>query len=170
MNRSVTLFLLLLMGLRMAQATTYEAKKGLANRRAHSAKSLVGLPASSAGKLSRVAGAHPLATADMAPAAWSRLGLGSYSWGQTPTPALSVYPNPARGQTTVQVSGPGGAGYQLRLSNVLGSEVRRLLVRPENSPAEGGVSLDLSSLPPGLYFCSLLVNDKTMVTQRLTVL
>ena len=88
---------------------------------------------------------------------------------QTPAPSLSVYPNPARGQTNVQVSGPGGADYKLRLSNILGGEVRRMPVRPENAPSDG-VALDLSNLPPGLYFCSLLVNDKTLVTKRLTVL
>ncbi|MGI4833900.1 MAG: T9SS type A sorting domain-containing protein [Janthinobacterium lividum] len=90
--------------------------------------------------------------------------------GQSPVPALSFFPNPAHGQTTLQVSGPGAADYKVRLSNVLGGEVRRLPVRPENTPAADGVALDLSDLPPGLYFCSLLVNDKTLVTKRLTVL
>lgn len=89
--------------------------------------------------------------------------------GQSPAPALSVYPNPAHGQANVQISGPGGADYKLRLNNVLGSEVRRLLVRPDNQ-ATTGFALDLSDLPPGLYFCSLLVNDKTLITKRLTVL
>lgn len=170
MNRSVTLFLLLLLGLRVAQATTYGVRNGLGHTGTHSPRHLASRPAGAATQLGRVAGGRPLAETDAAPAAWAKLGLGSYTWGQTPSPALSVYPNPARGQTTVQISGPGGADYQLRLSNVLGSEVRRLPVRPENSPAEGGVALDLSTLPPGLYFCSLLVNEKTMVTKRLTVL
>jgi hypothetical protein len=70
----------------------------------------------------------------------------------------------------LQVNGPGGADYKVRLSNVLGSEVRRLFVRPDNAPTTDGVALDLSDLPPGLYFCSLVVNDKTLVTKRLTVL
>ena len=99
----------------------------------------------------------------------AKAGLPAGPTNQTPSPSLSVYPNPARGQTTVQISGPGGAAYQLRLSNVLGNEVRRLLVRPDNAATEG-TALDLSTLPPGVYFCSLLVNDKTTATKRLTVL
>jgi len=89
--------------------------------------------------------------------------------GQSPALGLNVYPNPAHGQTNVLINGPGGADYKLRLNNVLGSEVRRLLVRPDNQ-STSGFTLDLSDLPPGLYFCSLLVNDKALLTKRLTVL
>lgn len=113
------------------------------------------------------------------PLAAERQAAGSTRYGLRPllavlpaqgtAPTLSVYPNPARGQTTVQVSGSSGPDYQVRLSNVLGSEVRRLAVRPDGQPTEG-LTLDLSALPPGLYFCSLLANEKTLATKRLTVL
>lgn len=96
------------------------------------------------------------------------MALGSPT-GQSPALGLNVYPNPAHGQTNVLINGPGGADYKLRLNNVLGSEVRRLLVRPDNQ-STSGFTLDLSDLPPGLYFCSLLVNDKALLTKRLTVL
>lgn len=141
MMRFATLLLLSFLSLRVALAATYEAKTGVGGKNARSS----------------TLGSIPVQPA-----------LGATT-GQTPVPSLSVYPNPARGQTTVQVSGPGGADYKLRLSNVLGSEVRRLLVRPDNQANEG-FALDVSDLPPGLYFCSLLVNDKTLVTKRLTVL
>lgn len=83
-------------------------------------------------------------------------------------PVFNIFPNPANKQTTVQVSGPAGGAYQLCLSNVLGREVRRLAVHPATQPKDG-VTFDLSNLPAGLYFCSLLVDDKVVATKRLTV-
>ena len=87
---------------------------------------------------------------------------------QSGAPALSVFPNPARGLLTVQLSAQHGPDYKLRLSNVLGREVR--LVPLSLTSASAGVPLDVSGLPAGLYFCSLLVNDKAVSTNRLTLL
>jgi len=91
----------------------------------------------------------------------------------TPTqgtgPVLSYYPNPTRGPLTVQLAAAAGYSYKLRLSNVLGREVR-LLALPPSVAAVDGIPLDLSGLPAGLYFCSLLVNDKAVSVSRLTVL
>ncbi len=83
-------------------------------------------------------------------------------------PTLSLFPNPARGQLTVQLSAQTGPDYKLRLSNVLGREVR-LLPLPL-ATAASGLPLDVTGLPAGLYFCSLLVNDKAVSTNRLTLL
>ena len=83
-------------------------------------------------------------------------------------PTLSFFPNPARGLLTVQLSAQFGPDYKLRLSNVLGREVR-LLPLPL-ATAASGLPLDVSGLPAGLYFCSLLVNDKAVSTNRLTLL
>lgn len=84
-------------------------------------------------------------------------------------PALSFYPNPARGQIMVQLSAAAGLSYKVRLSNVLGREVRLLALAPAGAGPDG-VPLDLGGLPAGLYFCSLLVNDKAVSTSRLTLL
>jgi hypothetical protein len=83
-------------------------------------------------------------------------------------PTLSFFPNPARGLLTVQLSAQLGPDYKLRLSNVLGREVR-LLPLPL-ATASTGLPLDVTGLPAGLYFCSLLVNDKAVSTNRLTLL
>ncbi|WP_223651451.1 T9SS type A sorting domain-containing protein [Hymenobacter psoromatis] len=83
-------------------------------------------------------------------------------------PALTLFPNPARGLLTVQLSAQHGPDYKLRLSNVLGREVR-LLPLPL-ALATNGLPLDVTGLPAGLYFCSLLVNDKAVSTNRLTLL
>ena len=87
---------------------------------------------------------------------------------QDSAPTLSVFPNPARGLVSVQLSAQHGPDYKLRLSNVLGREVR--LMPLSLASASTGVPLDVSGLPAGLYFCSLLVNDKAVSTNRLTLL
>ena len=87
---------------------------------------------------------------------------------QSGAPSLSVFPNPARGLLTVQLLAQHGPEYKMRLSNVLGREVR-LLPLPL-STATTGLPLDVTGLPAGLYFCSLLVNDKAVSTNRLTLL
>jgi len=83
------------------------------------------------------------------------------------SPILSVYPNPSRGQVSLQLAAPSGQDYKFRLNNVLGREVRLLALRPEL--AAEGLPLDISNLPAGLYFYSLLVNDKVVSTNRLTL-
>jgi hypothetical protein len=85
----------------------------------------------------------------------------------TPTPTLTVFPNPSRGQLTVQAAGLTGQGYKFRLANVLGREVRLLAFRPEQ--ASEALAVDLNGLPAGLYFYSLLINDKIVSTKRLTL-
>jgi hypothetical protein len=82
-------------------------------------------------------------------------------------PTLTVFPNPSQGQLTVQVTGQPGQDYKLRLTNILGREVRLLALRPEQAAA--GLTVDLTGLPAGLYFYSLLVNDKVVSTKRLTL-
>jgi hypothetical protein len=80
-------------------------------------------------------------------------------------PTLTVFPNPSRGLLTVQVAGLPGFDYKLRLANVLGRELRLTALRPEQ--ANEGMTIDLTGLPAGMYFYSLLVNDKTISTKRL---
>lgn len=93
--------------------------------------------------------------------------LVSYRAAQVATPTLTVFPNPSRGQLTVQAMGLSGQGYKFRLANVLGREVRLLSFRPEQ--ASEALAVDLNGLPAGLYFYSLLVNDKIVSTKRLTL-
>lgn len=97
----------------------------------------------------------------------SQLTMLAYHAEQTTVPTLNVFPNPSCGQLTVQVTGQAGQDYKLRLANVLGREVRLLTFRPEQAAA--GLAIDLTGLPTGLYFYSLLVNDKIVSTRRLTL-
>ncbi|SMB96777.1 hypothetical protein SAMN00120144_2993 [Hymenobacter roseosalivarius DSM 11622] len=82
-------------------------------------------------------------------------------------PTLSVYPNPARGMVVVSLSQAPGPNYKFRLSNIIGREVRTLPLRPDL--ASTGIAMNLSDLPAGMYFYSLLVNDKVVSTKRLVL-
>ncbi|MGY2131487.1 T9SS type A sorting domain-containing protein [Hymenobacter sp. HD11105] len=92
-----------------------------------------------------------------APAQDSRLNM----------PTLSVYPNPARGMVMVSLSQPPAPDSKLRLSNIIGREVRTLPLRPDL--ATSGIAMNLSDLPAGMYFYSLVVNDKVVSTKRLVL-
>ncbi len=81
--------------------------------------------------------------------------------------ALNLYPNPSRGFVTVQLHQRPGPDYKLRLSNVIGQEIRSVALRPDLTAA--GLPLDLSSLPGGLYFYSLVVDGKVASTKRLVL-
>ena len=80
---------------------------------------------------------------------------------------MSVYPNPSRGQVTVQLNQKAGADYKLRLNNIIGQEIRTVALKPELTAA--GLPLDLSDLPVGVYFYTLLVDGKAISTRRLVL-
>lgn len=83
-----------------------------------------------------------------------------------PMPSINAYPNPSRGITRLALSLPGDNTYKIRISNTIGRVIRV----HELTPAETmEVELDLSSYPSGVYFYSLLVNDKTVETKRLVL-
>ena len=81
--------------------------------------------------------------------------------------ALTIYPNPSHGQVTVQLTQKAGADYKLRISNIIGQEMRTVALRPELTAA--GLQLDLSELRAGVYFYSLLVDGKVAATRRLVL-
>ncbi|UOQ97735.1 T9SS type A sorting domain-containing protein [Hymenobacter sp. 5317J-9] len=80
---------------------------------------------------------------------------------------LSVYPNPSHGQVTVKLDQKPGVDYKLRLSNIIGQEIRTVALKPELTAA--GLSLDLSDLRAGMYVYSLLADGKVVSTKRLVL-
>jgi hypothetical protein len=110
---------------------------------------------------------HGWATPQLSHGQARQTTVASRRFEQGITPTLSVFPNPSQGQLTVQLTGQSGQDYKLRLTNILGREVRLLALRPEQAAA--GLTVDLAGLPSGLYFYSLLVNDKVVSTKRLTL-
>ncbi|WP_210516890.1 T9SS type A sorting domain-containing protein [Hymenobacter terricola] len=95
------------------------------------------------------------------------VALASAATDAQPTATLNVYPNPSHGQVTVQLSQKAGQSYVLRLSNIIGQEVRTIALRPELTSA--GLPLDLGDLRTGVYFYSLLVDGKVVSTKRLVL-
>jgi len=77
---------------------------------------------------------------------------------------LSIYPNPSKGMVVVTVNQKTGTDYKLRLSNILGREIRSFSLRPEAANVE--MPLNLSDLPAGMYFYSLVLHDKVVSTKR----
>lgn len=82
-----------------------------------------------------------------------------------PLPSISAYPNPARGYTKLALSQPFSNGnYKIKISNTIG----RVIGTYDLPDTEQKVlELDLKGLPAGIYFYSLLVDDKTVETKRL---
>lgn len=74
-------------------------------------------------------------------------------------------PNPANEKATFTYSIPSGSDGMMIIRNVVGS-----IVASEQVPsASGQVSVNTFNLSNGLYFCSLTVNGKMMVTRKMIV-
>ena len=79
-------------------------------------------------------------------------------------PSINAYPNPARGYTRLTLTQSGGDNYKVRISNTIG----RVIYTKDLAATEAKeITLDMSPYPAGVYFYSLLVNDKTVETKRL---
>ncbi|GAA4303954.1 T9SS type A sorting domain-containing protein [Nibribacter koreensis] len=77
-------------------------------------------------------------------------------------PSLSAYPNPSTGIINFSLNPVGDDNYKVRISNTIGKVIRTYEVGQTALPP-----VDLSELPAGIYFYSLLVNDKMVETKRL---
>lgn len=95
------------------------------------------------------------------------VALASAAADARPQATLNLYPNPSHGQVMVQLTQKAGTAYQLRLSNIIGQSIRTVALKPELTAT--GLPLDLSDLPSGIYFYSLLVDGKTVATKRLVL-
>ncbi|HEX8349507.1 MAG TPA: T9SS type A sorting domain-containing protein [Hymenobacter sp.] len=96
-----------------------------------------------------------------------RVELATATADGRPTATLNLYPNPSRGQVTVQLNQKSGANYKLRVSNIIGQEIRSIALKPELTNA--GLPVDLSDLRTGVYFYSLVVDGKVTTTKRLVL-
>lgn len=84
-------------------------------------------------------------------------------------PTISAYPNPSRGATRLSLTLAGNENYKIKISNTIGKVMRtfELPPVPDNTPVV--LDMDMSVYPAGIYFYSLLVNDKTVETKRLVL-
>ena len=94
----------------------------------------------------------------------SALVLGADSKKPNANTVGELTPNPA--SEKVELAYNISTSMTLRISNVLGLTVSRKDLSKESK----AVSIDVSDLPEGVYFCSLLgANNKAIATKRLIV-
>ena len=80
-------------------------------------------------------------------------------------PTLSAYPNPSKGRFTISLTQTAGDIYKIKISNTIGKVIQTITLGDNANAAD--ISIDLSDRPAGVYFYSLLVNDKMVETKRL---
>lgn len=77
----------------------------------------------------------------------------------------AAYPNPASGSTSIEYKIPIGRDGKIVLRNLLGSVVHEVnLEKPE-----GKAVINTSNLIDGLYFYSVLINNKIEITRKLVI-
>ncbi|MDX5346387.1 MAG: T9SS type A sorting domain-containing protein [Hymenobacteraceae bacterium] len=96
---------------------------------------------------------------------------GTVVLAQSPV-SVSVYPNPSRGITQFMItqnnfgaSSAMPANFRIRISNTIGKVVKVIEAKDFRDATD--ISVDLSEMPAGIYFYSLIINDKTVETKRL---
>ena len=77
----------------------------------------------------------------------------------------AAYPNPASGSISLEYNIPFGSSGKIMLRNLLGSIVRK--VNLEKS--EGIAVISTNDLKDGLYFYSVILNNKIEVTRKLVI-
>lgn len=77
-----------------------------------------------------------------------------------------AYPNPANNSTTIAYSLPKATNTaSIRISNILGSKISEYSLEDLN----GRKSIDISNFNEGIYFYSLIINNKIYFTKKLVV-
>lgn len=77
-----------------------------------------------------------------------------------------AYPNPANNSTTIAYALPKATNTaSIRVSNILGSKIVEYILDDLN----GRKTIDISDLNEGVYFYSLIVNNKIYFTKKLVV-
>jgi hypothetical protein len=82
--------------------------------------------------------------------------------------AMSVFPNPAQGESTISYQVQGGTqAVAVRVTDLLGREVRTLL-DAKQSPGFHDFKVSMNDLPTGIYLVKVQVGDK-VATRRLEI-
>lgn len=78
--------------------------------------------------------------------------------------AISLYPNPANGVTTLEINGQFNTELEVVVVNAMGQE----MIRKQMQPAMGVLPLDLSALNQGMYFVRIS-NGQELAVKRLMI-
>lgn len=77
----------------------------------------------------------------------------------------SAYPNPASSQVHFNLKASGDSDVNVLVYNLLGQEVKSQWTNSSN----GRINLAVDDLQPGIYFCSFLVNNEIVKTEKFIV-
>jgi len=78
---------------------------------------------------------------------------------------VEAYPNPAQNTINIAYNSLNPQNTSIAVYNVLGEKVREITKLNK----DGVSSVDLSSLEAGVYFYSMIVNNKTVITKKFMV-
>ena len=76
-----------------------------------------------------------------------------------------AYPNPATSQVHFDFNCNGGSNFNAVVYNLLGQEVKN---QPVNGN-RGRINIDVTDMQPGIYFCSIQINNATVKTEKFIV-
>jgi hypothetical protein len=78
---------------------------------------------------------------------------------------LKIYPNPAKDKLNISYSAATENAIQIDIYNVFGQIVL------ENKPIkqQGGISIDISTLPTGIYFVRVIANDNSVHEEKVII-
>jgi Secretion system C-terminal sorting domain len=77
----------------------------------------------------------------------------------------AAYPNPASGSTSFEYTIPDSSNGKIMLRNLLGGIVREV----NFEKPEGKVVISTNDLKDGIYFYSVLLNNKVEITRKLVI-
>lgn len=77
----------------------------------------------------------------------------------------SAYPNPASTQVHFDCKAGNGDDVNVVVYNLLGQEVKSQM----HSSVQGRINIDVDDLTPGIYFCSFVVNNAVVKTEKFIV-
>ena len=80
-------------------------------------------------------------------------------------PVFSLYPNPSKGSARIKLNHPIDGTSKIKFSNTIGKVVKVVDLSALTQGTE--VVVDLTNLPAGVYFYSIMVNDKLLETKRM---
>ncbi len=84
---------------------------------------------------------------------------------QVSKPEVKVFPNPAKDHVNIDYIVQTGVKASFQIKNILGTVVYQQELISNN----GKLSIDVSHLNNGVYFYSILINDKVEITRKLVV-
>ncbi len=80
---------------------------------------------------------------------------------------LSIYPNPTKAETSIRLENLAAMNVEVKLVNILGSEVRNLFEGEILSDYYVLDEVDLSTLKTGIYFVKVIANGNVVTTDKL---